>query len=170
MLDAYDTSNPTPFTGLLQLNLSSLPENLTRNVLNSSHRTHKSALFNLTVMHTLAILELKKGNELAPVHYSNLLTSVGHLASLISRDLGVSVMLASLSWLVTDLYSGCLVKERCQALSEGLLSVEVCSPGADLQPMCGVELTVPSSSVSTVGEIMEHVRRTASETPHKYVY
>ena len=169
MVDTYDHRDHTSLAGLLQLNLGSLPDKLVQDILSSREQTYRAALFNLAVVHTSASFERVRGNELAPVHYSNLLTTVSRLGSLSSRGLEVTTVLHSLTLLVADLYSGCLTEEKCQAMAEGLLSIEVCSPGADIVPRLGTQLTVPPAAAGSLRELVEHVQSTAVDNTRRYI-
>lgn len=146
MVDSYPNM-PSAFSGLLQLNLACIPRSLLSKAKQFSEKQF-SMLFNLSVIHTSVSFQLKKGNELAPVHYSNLVTSIDRLVSMVGKSLEVSLMFHFLIELVVDLYSSCLQKEIVEDLAQKSLLMEHCIPRAEYSPVAGVKMTVPATSSS----------------------
>ena len=155
MVDSYPDV-PSSFSGLLQLNLVSLPKSL---LSKADHFTAKqfSILFSLVVIHTTVALQPKRGNELAPVHYSNLTTSINRLVSMGDKELDISTILHFLIELVGDLYSSCLQKEKMQNLAKEALTVDHSTPGAEYSPIPGVELTVPT--INSTGKLANQAEK-----------
>lgn len=158
MVDSYQ-NQPSAFGGLLLLNLAYLPKSVLSNAAQLTDKNHWAVLFCLVVIHTAIALEERGGNELIPVHYSNLLVCIDRLVSVAAGRFQMATLLQSLSTLVVDTYSGCVAQEKLQAVVEKLLSSECCSPGASLRPHPGVEVSVPGSAVSPK-MFAEHVRKT----------
>ncbi len=165
MVDSY-CDKPSSFGGLLQLNLAHLPKSL---ISRTDHLTGKQfpVLFNLVVIHSLVAFQPKRGNELAPVHYSNLITSIGRLVSVVAKKLDIPIILHFLLELVRDLYSNCIEKEQMQSLAEGTLTVDHCAPGTNFSPLPGVELAVPTTT--SLEKFAEHVERTIKTASEKHM-
>ena len=152
------------FGGLLQLNLTCLPDSLLSKA-NGFTGDQCSILFNLVVIHTLVSLHQKMGNDLAPVHYSNLIASTSRLVSMIANKLDISTILHFLLELVVNLYSSCLQKERVLSLAEQTLTLGHCTPDTEFEAVPGVKVTVPTTATQP-GKFASHVEKTIA--PESY--
>lgn len=165
MVDCY-ADNPSSFKHLLCYNLANIPKDqLSR----AEHLPNvlQPVLFNLAVLHTAVSLIPSQGDDLAPVHYSYFMTTVNKLLSKAeltshrtpSED-SVGETLHHLSTLVSDVYSGCAPRDRLLTLVQELLSVKSCSSDAHIRPLPNVELTTPTSAISS-DRFTKHVANTS---------
>ncbi len=162
MVDSY-TDILHNFNALLQFNLANLPED----ILSQCHSLDMGHfLFVLVTIHTAVALGPVVGDELTPVHYTNLLACINRLVSMATARLDRVTLIQSLSFQVTNVYGGCVSREKLDNILTGSLSVETCLPDATIRPHPGVEIRIPESAAFGISlkSLLDHVRQQSTKT------
>ena len=145
MADRY-TDQSSSFRDLLQFNFAHIPESIFSQCDSLTSDLHL-VVFDLIIIHTAVAIQPLRGNELAPIRYTYLLTCLSKLVSMSENKLNISTILLSLRKLVAGLYSCCVAKENLEALISECLSERACSPDSHIKPHPNVEVTVPATNV-----------------------